>query len=111
MAATAPGRAREPASPPRPRRCTARGAGRRALAAKGRYELVTTQAQLDAWLEKLRDAELIAFDTETTSLDAMQAEIVGPRSRWRPATRATSRWRTTTPAPRRSCRATPCSPR
>ncbi|HET6431429.1 DNA polymerase I [Dyella sp.] len=48
-----------------------------ALAAPGRYELVTTQAQLDAWLDKLRAAELIAFDTETTSLDAMQAEIVG----------------------------------
>ncbi|MGN6313051.1 MAG: DNA polymerase I [Rhodanobacteraceae bacterium] len=43
----------------------------------GEYELVTTRAQLDAWLEKLRSAELIAFDTETTSLDAMQAELVG----------------------------------
>jgi len=41
------------------------------------YELVTTQAQLDAWLDKLRAAPLIAFDTETTSLDAMRAEIVG----------------------------------
>ena len=48
-----------------------------ALATKGRYELVTTQDRLDAWLEKLRHAALIAFDTETTSLDAMQAEIVG----------------------------------
>jgi DNA polymerase I len=48
-----------------------------ALAAKGHYELVTTQDRLDAWLEKLRHATLIAFDTETTSLDAMQAEIVG----------------------------------
>ncbi|OZB62218.1 MAG: DNA polymerase I [Lysobacterales bacterium 14-68-21] len=47
------------------------------LSAKGDYELVTTQAQLDAWLIKLERAELIAFDTETTSLDAMQAEIVG----------------------------------
>ncbi|HET6905678.1 MAG TPA: DNA polymerase I [Rhodanobacteraceae bacterium] len=43
----------------------------------GEYELVTTRAQLDAWLEKLRSAELIAFDTETTSLDAMDAELVG----------------------------------
>jgi DNA polymerase-1 len=48
-----------------------------ALAAEGRYELVTTQPQLDAWLEKLREAELIAFDTETTSIDSMLAEIVG----------------------------------
>jgi len=29
------------------------------------------------WLEKLQQAELIAFDTETTSLDPMQAELVG----------------------------------
>jgi len=48
-----------------------------ALSAAGEYELVTTQAQLDAWLEKLRHAELIAFDTETTSIDAMRADIVG----------------------------------
>ncbi|HET9836263.1 MAG TPA: DNA polymerase I, partial [Rhodanobacteraceae bacterium] len=45
--------------------------------AAGEYELVTTRAQLDAWLEKLRHAELIAFDTETTSLDSMQAQLVG----------------------------------
>ncbi|HJR11441.1 MAG TPA: 5'-3' exonuclease H3TH domain-containing protein, partial [Rhodanobacteraceae bacterium] len=37
-------------------------------AAPGDYELVTTQARFDAWLEKLRGAELVAFDTETTSL-------------------------------------------
>jgi len=48
-----------------------------ALSAPGSYELVTTQSQLDAWLEKLRGAELIAFDTETTSIDAMRADIVG----------------------------------
>ena len=41
------------------------------------YELILTQAQLDAWLAQLRAAELIAFDTETTSLDPMRAEIVG----------------------------------
>ena len=48
-----------------------------ALSAPGNYELITTQPQLDAWLEKLRHAELIAFDTETTSIDAMRAQIVG----------------------------------
>ncbi|MGH8155564.1 MAG: DNA polymerase I, partial [Rhodanobacteraceae bacterium] len=41
------------------------------------YELVTTRDQLDAWLAKLRTAGLIAFDTETTSLDPMRAELVG----------------------------------
>lgn len=48
-----------------------------ALSAPGDYELVTTRPQFDAWLEKLRGAELIAFDTETTSIDAMRADIVG----------------------------------
>ncbi|WEN15184.1 DNA polymerase I [Rhodanobacter sp. AS-Z3] len=48
-----------------------------AWSAPGDYELVTTQAQFDGWLEKLRHAPLIAFDTETTSIDAMRADIVG----------------------------------
>ncbi len=41
------------------------------------YEQITEQAQLDAWLAKLRAAELFSFDTETNSLDYMQAQIVG----------------------------------
>ncbi|WP_462380350.1 DNA polymerase I [Pseudomonas sp. Marseille-QA0892] len=41
------------------------------------YETVLEQAQFDAWLEKLRAAELFAFDTETTSIDAQRAELVG----------------------------------
>ncbi|MES2311004.1 MAG: DNA polymerase I, partial [Pseudomonadota bacterium] len=47
------------------------------LSFAGEYELVTIQPQFDAWLEKLARAELIAFDTETTSIDAMRADIVG----------------------------------
>jgi DNA polymerase-1 len=47
------------------------------LSAPGEYELVTTQPAFEAWLAKLRDAPLIAFDTETTSIDAMRADIVG----------------------------------
>ena len=43
----------------------------------GSYDLVTTQQQLDAWLARLRHADLIAFDTETTSLDPMRADLVG----------------------------------
>lgn len=42
-----------------------------------RYEAVTDQAALDHWLDKLKAAELFAFDTETSSLDYMRAEIVG----------------------------------
>jgi DNA polymerase-1 len=41
------------------------------------YVMITDWAQLERWLERLRAAELIAFDTETTSLDYMNARIVG----------------------------------
>ncbi|MFM8331651.1 MAG: DNA polymerase I [Candidatus Methylumidiphilus sp.] len=41
------------------------------------YEWVLTEADFMAWLAKLQQAELFAFDTETTGLDYMQAAIVG----------------------------------
>ncbi|TXS93687.1 DNA polymerase I [Parahaliea maris] len=41
------------------------------------YVTVTEQADLDTWLERLAAAELFAFDTETTSLNYMEARIVG----------------------------------
>jgi len=41
------------------------------------YETVLTWPQFDAWLHTISTAELTAFDTETTSLDAMQAQLVG----------------------------------
>ena len=41
------------------------------------YETVLTESQLQAWLEKLSNAEVFAFDTETTSVNYMQAELVG----------------------------------
>ncbi len=41
------------------------------------YQTIFDQAQLDEWFEKLNKAELFAFDTETTSLNYMDAEIVG----------------------------------
>jgi DNA polymerase I len=41
------------------------------------YETVTTFEQLEAWLTRLRSAELFSFATKTSSLDYMQAEIVG----------------------------------
>jgi DNA polymerase-1 len=46
-------------------------------AAPRHYQTITTEAQLDDWLKKLEAAELFAFDTETTSLEYMKAEIVG----------------------------------
>jgi DNA polymerase-1 len=41
------------------------------------YETVLTEDKLDAWLEKIRGAELTALDTETTSLDPLRARLVG----------------------------------
>jgi DNA polymerase-1 len=48
-----------------------------ALSAPGEYECVLTQAQLDAWAQRLRAADEFAFDTETDSLDALCANLVG----------------------------------
>ena len=49
----------------------------RPAAPAGAYTAVMDEKTLDIWIEKLKAAELFAFDTETTSLDYMQAEIVG----------------------------------
>ena len=48
-----------------------------AEAPAARYETVLDEAALDAWIERLGAADAIAFDTETTSLDYMQADLVG----------------------------------
>ena len=41
------------------------------------YEIIFKKSELDLWLDKLKSAELISIDTETTSLNYMEAEIVG----------------------------------
>ncbi len=41
------------------------------------YETVLDWQSFDRWLDRINKAELTAFDTETTSLDYMQAELVG----------------------------------
>ena len=43
----------------------------------GTYETILTQEHFEKWLAELNNAELFAFDTETTSLDYCKAEIVG----------------------------------
>jgi DNA polymerase-1 len=43
----------------------------------GDYETVLDMDGFERWLQRLESAELVAFDTETTSLDYMQARIVG----------------------------------
>ena len=41
------------------------------------YETVLTEDALDTWLTRVESAELVAVDTETTSLNYMRAEVVG----------------------------------
>lgn len=41
------------------------------------YATILTQSDFDLWLEKLKSADIFAFDTETTSLNYMDAELVG----------------------------------
>ena len=78
-----PGAAAEPPPTPTPVQAVVaaedppRPAAGAAAAGERRYETVLTDTQLQEWLERLRAAEVVAFDTETTSLDYMQAEIVG----------------------------------
>jgi len=47
------------------------------LAAPRSYETVVTMEALERWLERLSAASAFAFDTETTGLDYITAEIVG----------------------------------
>lgn len=66
------------------------------------YETILDQARFDAWLEKLRQAPLFAFDTETTGLTRRKRSwsaypSLSPRSR-----PPTCRWPMTTKALRRS---------
>ncbi|MCG5499260.1 DNA polymerase I [Ectothiorhodospira lacustris] len=42
-----------------------------------RYETILEAEQLERWMTRLAEAPLFAFDTETTSLDYMQARVVG----------------------------------
>jgi DNA polymerase-1 len=41
------------------------------------YETIFEWSDLERWLARLREAPIFSFDTETTSLDYMQADLVG----------------------------------
>ena len=41
------------------------------------YHIVKTKAELNKWLKKIKDKKCFAFDTETTSINYMDAEVVG----------------------------------
>ncbi|TBR43965.1 DNA polymerase I [Marinomonas agarivorans] len=47
------------------------------MAIEVNYETVLDKAHFEQWRKKIQDAELVALDTETTSLNYMQAELVG----------------------------------
>ncbi|WP_419534049.1 DNA polymerase I [Endozoicomonas sp.] len=53
------------------------GSDEKASGAIGEYLVVTEEAEFLDWIAQLESAELFAFDTETTSLDYMVAELVG----------------------------------
>ncbi|MGR5207082.1 DNA polymerase I [Vibrio sp. PNB23_22_7] len=44
---------------------------------RSQYETILDEASFNVWLDKLKAAELFAFDTETDSLDYMVANLVG----------------------------------
>ena len=50
---------------------------KRTVVKKVKYEAILSQKDFARWLKKLEKAKLIAFDTETDSLDYMQANVVG----------------------------------
>jgi DNA polymerase-1 len=43
----------------------------------GDYHIILEEADFEQWLQRLKSAELFAFDTETTSLRYMEARVVG----------------------------------
>ena len=48
-----------------------------AVKVKTQYETVLDQKHFDDWLQRIQQADSFAIDTETTSIDYMQAELVG----------------------------------
>ncbi len=67
--------ARDPAPAARP--AGGSGAVSAPVTGPGRYTLIQDLETLQAWIARARDAGTVAVDTETTSLDAMQADLVG----------------------------------
>ena len=68
-----------------------------------RYETVLTEADLARWIARLSVAEIVAFDTETTSLDRFAARLVGVSfSIAARRSRVRRHWRTRIPGPRTS---------
>lgn len=81
MAKTAPGEdlfaAANAVEPSHPAAAVKMAAAKPALPAKLDYQAITTEAGLDAVCARLAQMACIGLDTETTSLDAMAARLVG----------------------------------
>jgi DNA polymerase-1 len=75
--AAADGRAAGPAAAPMAAVRAAVAAAKAEQIDRTRYETVTTLDRLEAWIAEAYSTGHVAFDTETTSLDPMQAEFVG----------------------------------
>jgi len=56
---------------------TAEAAGSEAAGENNDYQVLLEEADLDSWIKRLKQADLIAVDTETTSIHYRQAELVG----------------------------------
>jgi len=48
------------------------------------YQLIDTQKRFDSFVDELKKQKLFAIDTETTSIDAMRADLVGISFSWQP---------------------------
>ncbi len=48
------------------------------------YQLIDTQGKFDGFVKELKKQKLFAVDTETTSIDAMRADLVGISFSWQP---------------------------
>jgi DNA polymerase-1 len=48
-----------------------------AVPVERRYRMLLAEDEVRAWLGRMADCDLVAFDTETTSLDPMSAQLVG----------------------------------
>jgi DNA polymerase I len=74
----APGASSSATGPTPAALAAARGEAMRAIPFDtARYETVTALERLKAWVAMAREAGVVAVDTETNSLDAMQADLVG----------------------------------
>ncbi|MHC4905691.1 MAG: DNA polymerase I [Planctomycetota bacterium] len=58
----------------------------KAARADAKYELIDTSKKLEAFAKKLTQQDAFAFDTETTGLDTMRADLVGLSFSWKAGT-------------------------